>query len=206
MVEQKLDDALESVARGHDLDELLAVLNSRADWVPRHIEVLDRVYRARLANWAHRGGAMDEAKALRDHLVSIESEVVPTRIPAAGRDLGIRWAAYRELLDTYIAADRRPLHEGLMQRTHVADILERVVDGRARTQQDIQTQLALKEANASRILKMMEEARLVVRRRVGRENLISPGPVARICVAPSRRQERGLSFLSSRSRSAENVG
>ena len=206
MAEHVLDDAPESIVRNHDLDELLEILTSLETWAPRHTEVLDHVYRVRLANWVYRGGSIDEAKTLQDHFATIESEVMPTRIAADDRVHGARWGAYREFLGTYIAAARKPLHEGLLQRTHVADILERVVDGRARTQQDIQSQLGLKEANASRILKMMEEARLVARRRIGRENLISPGSTARISAAPARRYRRGVSLLSAHSNPAETSG
>jgi DNA-binding Lrp family transcriptional regulator len=122
----------------------------------------------------------------------------------SGRDANVvagamgRWSAYLDLVDSQLTMSRRRPPETLMRRTHVRDILERVLDGRARTQRDIQTQLHLKEANASRILKLMEQAQLIRRRKVGRENQIEVGAMAESARVASRIAPRGLDYLVAR--------
>lgn len=188
--------APQELAESANLDELLNAVWGIEQWQDWHGQMLDYIYRHRLLRLVRTRASLDEVRALYDHLARINHSRRRDALNALDRPYADRWQAYRDLLDTHIAALRSHAPERLLQRTHVAEILERIRDGRAATQQDIQEQLSLGEANASRILKLMEAAELVVRHRVGRENHLLPGPSVERIAPPKPKIPRGSSYLT----------
>jgi hypothetical protein len=181
----------------HDLEILLKGLKGVPVWDVPLVNMLDYLYRHRLLMLlsGQVGGA--HLRAYRDHLDLLLDDLADSQ-PAVNSTVAGRWAIYRDLAGSQLAANRRPAPDSLLRKTHVRDILERVLDGRVRTQRDIQLQLKLKEANASRILKLMEQSQLIRRRRVGRENEIEAGAAADTAGIGRRTAPRGLDYLTVR--------
>ena len=180
-----------------DLDTLLHGLKGVPEWDANLFNTLDYLYRHRLLRLlcGQAGGA--HLRAYRDHLSAL-LEFLGAREAGLGATVTGRWAAYLDLVDSQLAVNRRRPPETLLGRTHVREILGRVLDGRVRTQRDIQTRLQLKEANASRILKLMEQAQLIRRRKIGRENRIEVGAMAETARVERKTVPRGLDYLVAR--------
>ena len=199
-----LEDMPQELVESADLEELMATVLAIPQWQNRHAQVLDYIYRHRLLRLVRTSGTgcapLEDVDAFYDHLARVNHPRRREVLNALDRPYADRWRAYLDLLDTHIGALRSRAPERLLQqRSHVADILQLIKIGCATTQKDIQEILGLKEANTSRILKMMEAAELIVRHRVGRENRLVPGPSLQRLEDRTQRPSqvpRGIYFLS----------
>ena len=187
----------DDIQDSRDLDTLLQGLKGVPEWDEDLFNTLDYLYRHRLLRLLCGQAGSDHLRVYRDHLSAL-LEILGSRDPKVSSRLIGRWPAYVDLVDSQLAVNRNRPFETLLRRTHVREILERVLDGRVRTQRDIQTQLQLKEANASRILKLMEQAQLIRRQKIGRENRIEVGARAEMARVERRKVPRGLDYLVTR--------
>ncbi len=187
----------DDIQDSRDLDTLLQGLKGVPEWDENLFNTLDYLYRHRLLRLLCGQASGAHLRAYRDHLSAV-LDILGSEVAKMNPTVIGRWAAYVDLVDSQLAVNRRRPSETLLGRTHVREILERVLDGRVRTQRDIQTQLQLKEANASRILKLMEQAQLIRRRKIGRENRIEVGAMAESARVERRTVPRGLDYLVAR--------
>ncbi|MEZ5583079.1 MAG: MarR family transcriptional regulator [Candidatus Competibacteraceae bacterium] len=165
------------LAESADLDELLHAVRSIEQWQDRHAQVLDYIYCHRLLRLLRTRAPLTEAIALYDHLAHVNHARRRAELNGLEqRRYAERWRAYQDLLDDQITVLSSDVPQQALQRTHALEIVALVKSGQATTQQAIQEQLGLKEANLSRILKLLEANELIVRRKKGRENHLLPGP------------------------------
>lgn len=171
-----LNDDPQRLAREASPDDLLAAVRAVEVWTDRHGQVLDHIYRNRIARQFRTGVTRDEMAALLDHLQRVAHSRRAPALDALDRRYAERWRAYADLLETQIAVQEAGVPDALLTRAHVAVILAGVRDGTLRTQLDVQQYCGLKEANASRVLALLDAAELVLRQRHGRENRLVAGP------------------------------
>ena len=122
------------------------------------------------------GAALDEMAALLDHLQRVAHPRRAQALDALDRRYAQRWLAYADLLETQLAVQEAGVPDGLLARAHVPVILAGVRDGSLQTQGDVQQHCGLKEANASRVLALLDAAELVLRQWHGREKRLMAGP------------------------------
>lgn len=171
-----LNDDPQRLAREAPLDDLLAAVRAVEDWTDRHGQVLDHLYRNRIARQFRTGAALDEMAALLDHLQRVAHPRRAPALDALDRRYAQRWLAYADLLETQLAVQEAGVPPSLLERAHVPVILAGVRDGSLQTQGDVQQHCGLKEANASRVLALLDAAELVLRQRHGREKRLMAGP------------------------------
>ena len=187
-----------------DLQEIREAVTAIEAWEDRHGEVLDYIYARRLMLLIHRRADLDEVLAFYKHLRWVAHPLRREDLDGLDRPYFTRWQAYVDVLETVIARLRGQDPEGLMERPHVAEILELAVDEPGLAQDEVAERIGLKKANLSRIMALMEENDLLERRREGRRKRVYPGPrapkpeAAAIAEPKAEYQvaPRGMSYLS----------
>lgn len=163
------------------LDDLLRAVRAVKAWTPRHDEVLDHVYRQRVARLLAVRPDPTALGALFDHLIRVSARRKRAAPPGDVPEAATRWDAFARVLDARRALIESATPDEILKRAHVKDILRLVRDAGdvGIAQADIGRELNLRAANLSRILSMLEVHQFVSRGQLdGRSNLIRLGPAA----------------------------
>jgi len=167
----------EMIAHEATLDSLLALLGKEGQWDEHPAQVLDHGYRERLVRALTERVDERELRQLRDHL-SRAAHLVGERLTSPERPYDERWRTLRDLIENRLALLRSAAPESVLNRAHVRDILALVMQAGPIGEKAIMADTGLKRPNLTRILKLMEVNGLVIRRSLGREKQLLPGPNA----------------------------
>ncbi len=160
------------------LDDLYEAAKSVEAWSDRAARVLDYVYRQRLVAVLEAPGDTKSLRALAKHLRKVAHPVRAEALDALAKPYASIWLAYARILESRVMVLDWRKGSNVRSRKHVEDILQVIRSGK-RTQGQIQDVLGLKKANLSRILRLMEASKLIVRHRLGRENRVDLHPAER---------------------------
>ena len=186
-----------------DLSQLFEAVRAIEPWTERHAEVLDYVYRGRVARALDRRSGGDELRELHEHIrraaALVRSETQLEEAWAA------RWRGYAAVLDARMGAIATQNPSAVLSRAHVQAVLDLLGEAGETgiAQADIQDRLKLSKANLTRVLGLMEDHDLIERRKVGRDKQVFLGRSAQQkkatpVEAPTPKSEfrRGLTLLS----------
>ena len=138
----------------------------------RELEALDYVVRNQVARALGQRSSADALEELSDSIAAL----VPVEREEAMRPWVTRWRGMAAVLDARAASlDAQDVDEA-MRMAHAPEIVKMVREEPGITQGVLRERLALKPANLSRILGILEASELVERRKVGRQNQLFPGP------------------------------
>lgn len=189
------------------IEELTQAVRGVEIWTERHVEVLDDVYRGRVAQLLTRRGSLEELRDLHQHLSQASG------LLRSEKSLSVpwseRWNSYAAVVSAQIGALYSQDPQGVRGRAHVEDILKVVRRGGALgvPQSAILDELKLQKANLARILNLMEANDLIERRPSPvnkREKHVLLGRNAGLAIegrspsdgnAPSPGGRRGLAYL-----------
>lgn len=196
----------EVLAKTASLADILTAAKAITTWSDRTAEVLDYIYRTRLARLLKN---RDYSKDIADELLEFSEHLERITHPGRAKQLnglthayGERWLGYLELLEDRINAVQNSAAENVLERKYVRDILELLITDSVNEQAEIRNRLKLTQPNLTRVLDLMENNELIARRKRGRKNFLELGvngerfrdlfsaPIPSTATAP-----RGSSFL-----------
>ena len=171
----------EELAEKASLADLLETSKGIEAWQDRHGQVLDFIYRHRIIRQIRSSATTLAAlQELSEHLARVTHPRRRKALDGLNQPYATRWATYRDILETRIAAMCSDAPKQLMQRAHMKEILLLLMSGAVRRQKDVEDAFGLRKANVTRILNLMEANELIVRQAVGREKHLLPGPNAEL--------------------------
>jgi hypothetical protein len=167
----------EQVTNDATLDNLLDLLRNEQEWDEHPARILDHAYRERLIRAIESRADAAPLRELRDHL-SRAAVLIGERLDNPDTPYPERWRTLRDLLENRLALLRSAAPELAMQRAHVPEILDLIIAEPDIEQAEVGRRLGLEGPNLTRVLKLMENNGLVIRRSRGRSKQLTPGPNA----------------------------
>lgn len=182
--------------------DLLATLQATDPLTRLHCETLDRVYLTRVDAALWRRARSEDLLALSRHLSDVCRPVLRKRLDPLDPALVPRWLGLRDLVEHRldVLKQREGLH--VLARDHVLAILTEVCATQEIAQAHLESKFRLRPANLTRILNLMEDADLLRRSRVGKENLVQATEQGRLEQRRATSGESPQAAAAARSRKA----
>lgn len=152
------------------VEDVRAVLWGEAPLQDRHLRAMDHVLRHHVLRLLVQRAPPAELEAAEDTI----RRLWPSRRAADVAAWAPRWLAWADLLGSRRAVLREQDPARVRRLAHAAELLALVAREPGLSQVAIGERLALKAANLSRILNLLEANDLLVRREVGREKRVYP--------------------------------
>lgn len=169
----------EELATSAQLEDIDVAVGRISKWLPRHAEVLDYLYQRWGTALLETASDVTDIEPLASHLRRVAHSRRRDVLNCLGKAYADRWQFLADLLERRLAALESPAPARLLENGRFAEIVKLVATGEVGTQLELQSGLGLKKANCTRILNALEDNRLVMRRRDGRENRLVLGENAR---------------------------
>lgn len=170
-----MEDIPEELAETVKLGDLWETACAQKNWQEYEAEVLDYIYRRRVARSFETMATTEEIADLQMHLNKMTHADILQNMKDMEKQYGERWEAFKDLLGDRYQALTSPVPEEILKYKHVIEILKIIYGTDEVARSEVKLKLGVKSPNLTRILDLMEANELIERRKRGNEIFLRIG-------------------------------